>query len=69
MDDCIQDEIRLFKWVVIPFGLANVFNIFQKYINWVLNDFFDDFCSAYVYDILIYINGSRTEHQKQIKKN
>ena len=53
----------LFEWLVIPFGLANAFNIFQtfskKYINWVLRDFFDEFCS-------VYIDGSRIEYQKQI---
>ena len=58
----------LFEWLVIPFGLANAFNIFQKYINWALRDFFDEFCSAYIDDILIYIDNSRAEYQKQVKK-
>ena len=57
-----------FEWLVTPFGLANAFNTFQKYINWALKDFLNEFCSAYIDDILIYIDGSRTEHQKQIKK-
>ena len=26
----------LFEWLVIPFGLANTLNIFQKYINWAV---------------------------------
>ena len=30
----------LFEWLVIPFGLANAPNTFQKYINWALGDFF-----------------------------
>ena len=55
----------LFEWLVIPFGLANAFNTFQRYINWALRIFLNEFCSAYVDDILIYIDGSRTEHQKQ----
>ena len=59
----------LFEWLVTPFGLANAFNIFQRYINWALRDFLDEFCSAYVDDILIHINDSRTEHQKQVKKS
>ena len=58
----------LFEWLVTPLGLANAFNIFQKYINWALRDFLNEFCSAYVDDILIYIEGFRTEHQKQVKK-
>ena len=58
----------LFEWLVIPFGLANAFNFFQKYISWAFRDFLNEFCSAYVDDILIYIDGSRIEHQKQVKK-
>ena len=61
-----KTKYGLLKWFVIPFGLANAFNIFQKHINWVLKDCFDAFCSAYVDDILIYTDNSRTEHQKQI---
>ena len=57
-----------FEWLVTPFGLANAPSTFQRYINWALRDFLDEFCSAYVDDILIYIDGSRTEHQKQVKK-
>ena len=58
-----------FEWLVISFGLANTFNIFQKYINWALRDFLNEFCSVYVDDILIYTDNSRTEHQKQVKKS
>ena len=58
----------LFERLVIPFGLTNAFNIFQRYINWAFRIFLNEFCSVYVDDILIYIDGSRTEHQKQVKK-
>ena len=62
-----KTKYGFFEWLVIPFGLANAFNIFQKYINWAFRDFLNEFCSAYVDDILIYTDGSRTEYQKQIK--
>ena len=62
-----RTKYGLFEWFVIPFGLANVFNIFQKYINWVFRIFLNEFCSVYVDDILIYTNNSRIEHQKQVK--
>ena len=58
----------LYEWLVTPFGLANGPSTFQKYINWTLRDFLDDFVSAYIDDILIYTNGSRTEHEEQVKK-
>ncbi len=52
----------LFEWLVTPFGLANAPSTFQKYINWALREYLDEFCSAYVDDVLIYTNSSRTEH-------
>jgi hypothetical protein len=58
----------LFKWMITPFGLANAPSIFQKYINWALRDYLDDFCSAYVDDILIYTEGSRKEHRDHVRK-
>ena len=58
----------LYEWLVTPFGLANGPSTFQKYINWTLKDFLDDFVSAYIDDILIYTNGSRAEHEEQVKK-
>ena len=58
----------LFEWMVIPFGLANAPSTFQKYINWALRDYLDEFCSAYVDDVLIYTDGSRRAHQEHVLK-
>ena len=58
----------LFEWLVTPFGLANAPSTFQKYINHTLRDFLDEFCSAYVDDILIYTSGSREEHREHVRK-
>jgi hypothetical protein len=58
----------LFKWLVTPFGLANAPSTFQKYINYTLRDYLDEFCSAYVDDILIYSSGSKEQHQKHVYK-
>lgn len=58
----------LFEYLVTPFGMANAPSTFQRYINWALRDYLDDFCSAYVDDILIYTDGSRKEHQDHVRK-
>jgi hypothetical protein len=58
----------LYEWMVTPFGLANAPSTFQKYVNWALRDYLDEFCSAYIDDILIYSSGSREEHQEHVKK-
>jgi len=58
----------LYEWLVTPFGLANAPSTFQKYINWALRDFLDEFCSAYVDDILVYSSGSRKEHREHVRK-
>jgi len=58
----------LYEWLVTPFGLANAPSSFQKYINWVLRDFLDDFCSAYIDDILIYSSGSLQDHREKVTK-
>ncbi|KAI0992309.1 hypothetical protein K3495_g15877, partial [Podosphaera aphanis] len=58
----------LYEWLVTPFGLANAPSTFQKYINWTLREYLDNFCSAYVDDILIYSSGSKMEHQEHVRK-
>jgi len=40
------------------FNLINASNTFQKYINWILWDFLNEFYFMYVNDILIFINES-----------
>ena len=51
---------------VLPFGLTNGPATFQRYINHVLFDCLDDFCTAYVDDILIY-SESVKDHQKHVE--
>ena len=58
----------LYEWMVTPFGLANAPSTFQRYINWALRDYLDEFCSAYVDDVLIYTDGTIEEHQAHVKK-
>lgn len=56
----------LFEWRVVPFGLTGAPAAFQRYINSVLQDYLDDFVSAYVDDILIYSSGSLQDHRQKV---
>ena len=58
----------LFEWMVTPFGLANAPSTFQRYINWAMQDYLDDFCSVYIDDILDYIDRSLKKHQEHVQK-
>lgn len=57
----------LFEYVVMPFGLCNAPSTFQAFINDVLREYLDIFCSAYLDDILIYSN-SKDEHIEHVGK-
>jgi hypothetical protein len=58
----------LFEWLVTPFGLTGAPATFQRYINHTLRGYLDEFCSAYIDDILIYSSGSLADHQEKVKK-
>jgi hypothetical protein len=63
-----RTRFGLYEWLVTPFGLANAPSTFQRYINWTLRKYIDDFCSAYLDDVLIYTDGSLKEHRKHVNK-
>ena len=56
-----------YKYKVLPFGLTNGPSTFQRYINDALMGYRDDFCSAYIDDILIYSN-TLGEHKSHVLK-
>ena len=58
----------LYKWLVTLFELANALSTFQKYINWTLWEYLNEFCSAYIDDVLIYTDRSLLKHQHHIHK-
>jgi len=51
-----------------PFELVNVSSIFQRYINWVLQNFLNKFCSAYVNNILIFTDELLHQHWNHVQK-
>lgn len=56
-----------YKPKVLPFGLNNGPATFQRYINSVLFDILDQYCTAYLDDILIY-SESRAEHKRHVRE-
>jgi hypothetical protein len=50
-----------YKCKVLPFGLTNGPATYQRYMNDVLFDYLDEFCTAYLDDILIY-SDNKLEH-------
>jgi len=56
-----------YKYKVVPFGLTNGPATYQRYMNDVLFDYLDDFCTAYLDDILIY-SDNELEHKEHIRK-
>ncbi|KAA8631075.1 hypothetical protein SMACR_09594 [Sordaria macrospora] len=54
-----------YKYKVLPFGLTGGPSSFQRFINEVLMGYLDNFCSAYIDDILIYSNDQE-DHDKHV---
>ncbi|KAK1907474.1 hypothetical protein P3342_005800 [Pyrenophora teres f. teres] len=48
--------------------MANSPSTFQRYINWTLREYLDEFYSAYLDDVLIYTDGSLRQHQDHVRK-
>ena len=62
-----RTRFRLFKYLVMPFGLCNGPTSFQHYIKDTLREYLDDFCTAYLDDILIY-SEIEAEHEIHVKR-
>ena len=57
----------MYQYNVLPFGLTEGLSSWQCYMNDILFEFLDKFCSVYLDDILIYSN-SLSEHKKHVYK-
>jgi len=51
-----QTRYGLFESLLMPFHLSNAPADFQTLINDVLRQFLDDFCTAFLDDIIIFSN-------------
>lgn len=55
----------LFKYQVMPFGLANAPAVFQRFIQAVLQEYLDVFCFVYLDNILIF-SKTRSDHVNHV---
>ena len=57
----------LYEYLVTPFGLTGAPATFQRYINYTLREYLDEFASAYLDDTLVYSDGSLDDHRRKVK--
>lgn len=57
----------LYEYICMPFGLCNAPGTFQEYINRVLAEYLDEFCSAYLDDVLVY-SEDESLHEDHCRK-
>jgi len=57
-----------YEWMMTSFELVNISSTFQRYINWVLQDFLNEFCSVYMNDILIFTDESLHQHWDHVQR-
>ncbi|CCE34913.1 uncharacterized protein CPUR_08852 [Claviceps purpurea 20.1] len=57
-----RTRLGSYEWLVCPFGLTGAPAHFQRWINTVLGDALDVFCSAYMDDVIIYTDGDEADH-------
>ena len=48
--------------------MMNALSTFQQYINWVLYQYLNDFCFAYLNNVLIFTNRIWSEHCEHVNK-
>ena len=58
---------RIYKYKILPFGLTNGPATYQQYINDILFDYLDDFCIAYLDNIIIY-SENELEYEEYVYK-
>ena len=63
-----QTRLGLFEWLVMPFGLSGAPAAWQRWINDLLRDYLDEFCTAYLDDVLIWSEGSKQDHFNKVNK-
>jgi len=60
-------RFRLYKILVILFNLYNIPTIFQNYITYILYNALNNYCTAYLNNVLIFLK-TRAKYIKYINK-
>jgi hypothetical protein len=68
MDDCISHKIRVVRVDGNSFWSCQRPSTFQRYINWVLRDLLDEIVSAYLDNILIFTDGTLSQHHDHVRQ-
>lgn len=55
-----------YEWNVLPFGLKQAPNIFQRTMDEVFKKYYN-FCIVYIDDILIFTDKDKNDHLEKIK--
>lgn len=63
----LQTRYEAYRYKVVPFGLTNGPSTFQRYINNTFQGYLDEFCTAYIGDILIF-SKNKKEHEEHVRK-
>ena len=50
----------------MPFGLTNAPATFQRYVNETLRPYLDQFCIAYLHDVLVYSENTE-DHTTHVR--
>jgi hypothetical protein len=58
----------LYEFLVMPFGLSYAPGTFQRLMNYILQEFLNDFVAVYLDDIIIYTKGTFQQHIEQVEK-
>jgi len=57
----------LFEMLIMPFSLYNASAMFQNYINYILYNILDNYCTAYLDNVLVFFR-TQAEHTRYVNK-
>ena len=61
-------KYKLFKYLIIPFGLTNTPVSEQELINNIFKDILDEYIITYLNNILVYSKKALEDHKKKVYK-